>query len=83
MRWAILGGAETIEHGDGATRKLFKLMAEHYVALYPTLAPGNHPGPREAGMLANLIAMDGDPTADISVLRSNKFVMKDGVVFNQ
>lgn len=37
IRRAILAGAETIEHGDGATPALFKLMIEHHVALCPTL----------------------------------------------
>ena len=40
MRRAILAGAETIEHGDGGTPEVFKLMAEHGVALCPTLAAG-------------------------------------------
>ena len=161
MRRAVLGGAETIEHGDGGTAEIFKLMAEHHVALCPTLAAGNHqlpyPGPvtggvdsaavtrkkaslkmalaagvtilsgsdvgvfnhgengRElelmvaygmspvdtlkaatsvagrvlhkdigvvkSGMLADLIALEGDPTVDIAAVRSVRFVMKDGVVF--
>jgi imidazolonepropionase-like amidohydrolase len=162
MRRAILGGAETIEHGDGGTPEIFKLMVEHKVALCATLAAGNHAlaypnGPKgpapdspaiarkranfkaaldagvtivngsdvgvfnhgengrelelmveygmspsdalkaatltagrvlhmevgavKAGMLADLIAMDGDPTKDISVIRTIKFVMKDGNVF--
>jgi imidazolonepropionase-like amidohydrolase len=38
MRRAILAGAETIEHGDGGTPELFKLMVERHVALCPTLA---------------------------------------------
>jgi imidazolonepropionase-like amidohydrolase len=41
MRRAILAGAETIEHGDGGTAEIFKLMAEHHVALCPTLAAGD------------------------------------------
>ncbi len=162
MRRAILGGAETIEHGDGGTPEIFKLMAEHHVALCPTLAAGNHalpyPGTVHAqetvnivrkkasfkaaleagvtilsgsdvgvfnhgengrelelmveygmsnlaalkaatsvagrvlhmeigliksGMLADLIAMAGDPAKDISAIREIRFVMKDGVVFKQ
>lgn len=41
MRRAILAGVETIEHGDGATRDVLKLMVEHDVALCPTLAAGD------------------------------------------
>lgn len=38
MRRAILAGVETIEHGDGGTPEVFRLMKEHGVALCPTLA---------------------------------------------
>jgi imidazolonepropionase-like amidohydrolase len=41
MRRAILAGAETIEHGDGGTKEIFRLMAERNVALCPTLAAGD------------------------------------------
>ena len=41
MRRAILAGAETIEHGDGGTPEIFKLMVERHVALCPTLAAGD------------------------------------------
>ena len=34
-------GVETIEHGDDGTPEVFKLMAEHHVALCPTLAAGD------------------------------------------
>jgi imidazolonepropionase-like amidohydrolase len=164
MRRAILAGAETIEHGDGGTPEVWKLMVEHKAALCPTLAAGDattqyagwrksqQPEPlsiqhkrasfkaaldagvtilsgsdigvfphgenaREIemmvdygmkpvdalksatsiagrvlhmdigsvkpGMLADLIAVDGDPTVDISSLRKVKFVMKAGTVYKQ
>src|SRR3989475_12974210 len=37
-RRAILAGVETIEHGDGLTPELFRLMKERGVALCPTLS---------------------------------------------
>ena len=41
MRRAALAGVETIEHGDGGTPEVFRLMAERKVALCPTLAAGD------------------------------------------
>jgi imidazolonepropionase-like amidohydrolase len=164
MRRAVLGGAETIEHGDGGTPEVFRLMKEHNVALCPTLAAGDATsqyagwvkgqgrepqgitrkrasfkaaldagvtilsgsdvgvfahgdnareielmveygmplidalrsatstagrvlhmeiGMVRPGMLADLIAVEGDPTKDITSLRRVKFVMKGGTVYKQ
>ena len=163
MRRAVMAGARTIEHGDGGTAEVFKLMAAQGVALCPTLAAGDatsqyggwkkgtDPEPagirrkRESfklaldsgviiaagsdvgvfphgesarelelmvaygmpalaalksatsvnarvmkmetqvgrvapGLLADLIAVTGDPAADISATRKVSFVMKGGVV---
>jgi imidazolonepropionase-like amidohydrolase len=40
-RRATLAGVETVEHGDEGTHEVFQLMAEHGVALCPTLAAGD------------------------------------------
>ncbi len=38
-------------------------------------------GSLEPGKAADLIAVTGDPTTDVAVLKSVRFVMKDGRVF--
>jgi len=166
MRRAILAGVSSIEHGDGATPEIFRLMKKHNVALCPTLAAGdailqyngwqkgtepeperikqkrqnfsdalkagvticmggdvgvfphgdnarememmvnygmapidvlrsatsvnadvfkigNAVGRIKAGLLADIIAVDGDPSAAIKQVRQVKLVMKDGIVYKQ
>ena len=41
MRRAIMGGVETIEHGDEGTTEIWKLMVEKNVAYCPTIAAGD------------------------------------------
>ena len=41
MKRAIQGGVETIEHGDGGTLEIFKMMKEKGIGLCPTLAAGD------------------------------------------
>lgn len=150
-RRAILAGVDTIEHGDGLTPELLRMMKERGIAFCPTLsvasaataenkkkvfkealaagvtiANGSDVGvfahgddAREietlvawgmpivdalrsatsidarvlhmeerfgrvkTGLFADLIAVEGDPTKDISAIRRVRFVMKDGVVYKQ
>ena len=40
-------------------------------------------GSLEPGKVADLVAVRGDPLADIDLLENVDFVMKDGVVYKQ
>jgi imidazolonepropionase-like amidohydrolase len=41
MRRASLAGVQTVEHGDGGTAEVFRLMAKNGTALCPTIAAGD------------------------------------------
>jgi imidazolonepropionase-like amidohydrolase len=56
MRRSILAGVDTIEHGNEGTPEIFKLMAEHNVALCPTLAAGGVNDRKRASFQAALAA---------------------------
>jgi imidazolonepropionase-like amidohydrolase len=165
MRRAIKGGVETIEHGDGGTFEIFKMMKEKGIGFCPTLAAGdaisqyrgwrkgidpepkritkkkasfklalesgvpivfggdvgvfthgenyremelmveygmrpldvlvaatsfnanifhlNKLGKLEKGFLADIIAVEGNPSKDIATMKKVVFVMKDGKVYRE
>ena len=43
----------------------------------------NQLGAAKPGLLADLIAVEGDPTRDVSTVRKIKLVMKGGKVYKQ
>jgi imidazolonepropionase-like amidohydrolase len=67
MRRAILAGAETIEHGDGGTPEIFKLMVERHVALCPTLAASEATS-SEAGIAQKRASFKAALDAGVTIL---------------
>jgi len=79
-------------HGDG-TREL-ELLVDYgmkpaealraaTVVAAKTLRLDNRIGAIKPGLLADLVAVDGDPTSDIKTLRQVKLVMKEGVIHRE
>ena len=82
MRRAVLAGVETIEHGDGGTPEVFKLMAERSVALCPTLAAGDAiaqyagwkkgQGPEPAGITRKRASFKAALAAGVTILQRQR-----------
>jgi imidazolonepropionase-like amidohydrolase len=90
----IVNGSDmgVFRHGDGA--KELELMVEYGMAPSEALkaatsdaAQAMHMGDRlgtiKPGYLADIIAVEGDPTEAIAALRKVKLVMKGGVLYRQ
>ena len=86
----ILSGSDvgTFPHGDNSyeLERMVDFGMSPVAALRAATSVAGHVlhmeiGQVKPGMLADLIAVDGDPTREISALRSVKFVMKGGVVY--
>jgi imidazolonepropionase-like amidohydrolase len=88
----ILSGSDvgTFPHGENA-RELERMvdygMAPVEVLKSATSVAGRvlhmEIGSVKPGMLADLIAVDGDPLKDMAVIEQVKFVMKGGTVYKQ
>ena len=79
-------------HGDNAKEFLYMVEAgmpayeaikSATVAASDLLRISDQYGTLEAGKMADIIAVEGDPLANIELLQNVTFVMKDGVVYKQ
>jgi imidazolonepropionase-like amidohydrolase len=88
----ILSGSDvgTFPHGDNA-REIERMVAYGMPTVDALKAATSVAGRVlhldiglvKAGMLADLIAVDGDPVKDVAALRKVKFVMKGGTVYKR
>ena len=88
----ILSGSDVgvFTHGDNARE--IEMMVEYGMSPVDALKSATSIAGRvlhmdigvvKAGMFADLIAVDGDPTKEIGALRRVKFVMKNGTVYSE
>lgn len=92
VAFAMGGDVGVFPHGDNA-REMELLVREYGFTPLEVLrqaTSGNAAifrltdrGSIRAGQLADLVAVEGDPTKDIGVVRHVRFVMKSGVIYRQ
>ena len=86
------GDVGVFAHGDNARE--MELMNEYGMPVLDVLRSatsvnadvfgyGNQIGRIKKGLLADIVAVEGDPSSDIKTIRKIKLVMKDGVVYKQ
>jgi imidazolonepropionase-like amidohydrolase len=92
VTFAMGGDVGVFAHGDNA-REMELLVHEYSFTPLEVLrqaTSGNAAifhladrGTIRAGQLADLVALEGDPTKDVGALRQVRFVMQGGVIFRQ
>jgi imidazolonepropionase-like amidohydrolase len=87
-------GSDVGPFPHGTQAREFVLMVKYGMAPADSLRAGTLNGAKllgwdgqigvlKAGYLADIVAVDGDPLADISALEKVRFVMKGGVVYRK
>jgi imidazolonepropionase-like amidohydrolase len=88
----ILSGSDVGVFAHGENAREIELMVEYGMPTVDALKAATsvagrvlhmETGEVKPGMLADLIAVDGDPTKEIASLRRVKFVMKGGTVYKE
>jgi imidazolonepropionase-like amidohydrolase len=90
----ILSGSDVGVFAHGENARELELMVDYGMTPVAALKSAtsvaarvlrmeNQIGSIKAGLYADVVAFDGDPTKEIAALRRVKFVMKNGVVYRQ